>query len=161
MKSKEIVPDDIIARVNSCDDPAKLRTYRKNAKRLGYPEVERAAFVRLTEILPQEKPGTLEHSFWQVVHTFEELLSEERGRRTPLARTRQKVRRVGEKQTLIDWCLSPSETQGFEMLAERNMLGMSGEAIVLRHKDEFAVDVIAAAKARLEAAGFDVASLAG
>jgi hypothetical protein len=112
-------------------------------------------------VLPKEKPGTVEHDFWQTIHAFEHVLSEERGRTTRLARTRQKVARVGEVRTLQDWAMSDKSTDGFTMLLERNMPELTGEAIVLRHARQFGAEVVAAARNRLEAAGIDVAALPG
>lgn len=94
---------------------------------------------------PKEKPGTIEHDFWQTIHAFEHVLSEQRGGTTRLARTRQKVARVGEVQTLQDWAMSAKSTEGFTMLLERNMPVLTGEAIVLRHARRFAAEVVAAA----------------
>ena len=54
----------------------------------------------------------------QTIHAFEHILSEERGKTTRLARTRQKVARVGVVQTLQDWATSAKSTDGFTMLLE-------------------------------------------
>jgi hypothetical protein len=110
-------------------------------------------------VLPKEKPGTVEHDFWQTIHAFKHVLSEERGKTTRLARTRQKVARVGEVQTLQDWATSAKSTDSFEMLLERNMPELTGEAIVLRHARRFAAEVVAAARQRLETAGVDIVAL--
>ena len=146
--------------VDTCDDPEQLRTVAKNARKRGATDLAEAAFRRLVRILPSEQPGTVEHDFWRTVHSFEEVLSEERGRKTRLSRTRQKVGRVGVHQTLIDWALGKTESEGFAMLLERGLSELAGEAIVLRHRDKFEPEVAKAAEARLEAAGVDVAAAA-
>lgn len=151
----------ILELIGNCDDPERLRSWIKNARDKGEPRVADAAFPRLVSILPKEKPGTVEHDFWQTIHAFEHVLSEERGKTTRLARTRQKVARVGETQTLQDWAMSASSTDGFSMLLERNMPELTGEAIVLRHARQFGAEVVAAARRRLEAAGTNVATLPG
>ena len=142
--------------VDSCDDPEQLRTLAKNARKRGGTDLAEAAFRRLVRILPSERPGTVEHDFWRTVHSFEEVLSEDRGRATRLSRTRQKVSRVGVHKTLIDWALSKTESDGFAMLMERGLSELAGEAIVLRHRDEFEPEVAKAAQARLEASGVDI-----
>jgi hypothetical protein len=86
-------------------------------------------------------------------------LTEERGKTTRLARTRQKVARVGVLKTLEDWALKSDETDGFKMLLERKMPEFTGEAIVLRHSGRFSPQVVIAARQRLETAGVDVAAL--
>jgi len=148
-----------LALIESCDDAEKLRVWITNARKSGEDGVAEAAFRRLIAVLPKEKPGTIEHDFWQTIFAFEHVLSEERGKTTRLARTRQKVARVGEIQTLKDWALSSVKTDGFAMLLERNMPELTGEAIVLRHANSFEAAVVAAAQRRLEEAGVDVTSL--
>lgn len=87
------------------------------------------------------------------------MLSEERGKTVRLSRTRQKIARVGVMQTLRDLVMSKTPAQGFEMLLERNMPELTGETVVLRHKEHFEAEVDAAAYLRLEAAGVDVGKL--
>ena len=91
-------PARILGLIATCDDPGKLRSWITNARKGGDNRIADAAFRRLISILPKEKPGTVEHDFWQTIHAFEHVLSEERGKTTRLARTRQKVTRVGEVQ---------------------------------------------------------------
>lgn len=109
--------------------------------------------------MPSEEPGTVEHDFWQTIHAFEYALTEERGKTIRLARTRQKIGRVGIVQTLEDWALSKKTTDGFDMLLERGMPELTGEAIILRHPDAFDLDTQAAARERLKQAGVDVSKM--
>ncbi|WP_095088945.1 hypothetical protein [Mesorhizobium sophorae] len=151
----------ILALIENCSDPEKLRSWIRNARDKAEPRVADAAFRKLVSVLPKEKPGTVEYDFWQTIHAFEHVLSEERGKTTRLARTRQKVARVGVVQTLKDWATSANSTDGFTMLLERNMPELTGEAIVLRHARQFGAEVVAAATGRLEDAGIDIAALPG
>jgi hypothetical protein len=146
--------------IESCGDEMKLRQWIANGQKNGETGIIDAAFRRLIEILPKEKPGTVEHDFWRTIHAFEHILSEERGKTTRLSRTRQKVARVGEVETLKDWATATKSTDGFTMLIERDMPELTGEAIVLRHADVFDAAVVTAARRRLEAAGVDTASMA-
>lgn len=149
----------ILTFVAQCDDVEKLKSLIKNARERGAPAVADAAFRKLVSLVPSEHPGTVEHDFWQTVHAFEYMLTEERGKTTRLARTRQKVGQVGVMQTLRDWALSGKETDGFKMLLDRGMPELTGEAIVLRHSGLFDPLVLAAARKRLTDAGVDVSIL--
>lgn len=149
----------ILALIAVCGDAGKLRSWIANAQKGNQKEIEEAAFRRLIDILPKEAPGTVEHDFWRTIHAFEHMLSEERGKTTRLGRTRQKVARVGVIETLRDWALASKSTDGFDMLIERNMPELTGEAIVLRHGERFEAAVMAAATKRLEDAGVDVSRL--
>ena len=149
----------MLALIPKCDDPAKLQGWVNSARRQGNKAVEEAAFRRLIQILPKEAPGTVEHDLWRTIHAFEHVLTEERGKTTRLGRTRQKVARVGEVHTLKDWAIGAKNTEGFDMLIERGMPELTGEAIVLRHAARFDEAVVAAARQRLEAAGVNTGAL--
>lgn len=148
---------DYIAR---CEDPKELRSLLANARNQAVKDVEDAAFLKLIAIVPEVRPGSLDHDFWRMVQAFEHIRSEENGRRTLLSRTRQKVRRVGVAQTLIDWATAKKVTVGFAMLMDLGLPELTGEAIVLRHSGAFSDEVVAAARARLAGAGADAEALA-
>ena len=149
----------ILAFVERCENPAELESLIKNATRLGNTTVAEAAFRKRIALVPAERPGSVEHDFWQMVQAFEHALSEERGKTTRLSRTRQKAAKVGVVQTLRDWAANSQETSGFRMLLERGMPEFTGEAITLRHREHFAPPVLEAAQQRLTAAGVDLSSL--
>jgi hypothetical protein len=134
--------------IAACDDAASLRQLAINAARLANEEVRIAAKLRLYSILPNEKPGTLEYDVWQSIYALEDILSDERGKTTRLARTRQKIVRDGEKKTVCDLVLG-KPTQGFELLMARNMRDLTFEALVLKHSDEFTDETVNAATDRL------------
>ncbi|MEP4380326.1 MAG: hypothetical protein ABJ215_00245 [Alphaproteobacteria bacterium] len=145
----------ILKHIQSTSDQKSLKTIIKNAREQGAAEVEEAAFRKLISIVPEAEPGTVEHDFWTTVHAFEFALSEERGRTTKLTRTRQKVTRVGVMDTLEDWAFG-KQTTGFDMLVERGMPELTGEAIVVRHSSKFSDEVVAAARQRLAAVGHNL-----
>lgn len=149
----------VLAFIASSTDAEQLRRLRENAQRVGVATVADAAFKRLLEILPEQAPGSIEHDFWMTIHAFEEILRDERGRTVRLSRTRQKIDRVGVKQTLIDFATSKAPTDGFNMLIERGLPELTGEALILKHSACFDMQVQTAAKQRLEKAGVDTAKL--
>jgi hypothetical protein len=149
----------ILEFIARCSDAKQLRSIHKNARDRKETEVADAAFRRLISLVPTEQPGTVEHDFWRTVHAYEQVLTEERGKTARLSRTRQKVARVGVMQTLADWALGRTETEGFRMLMERGMPEYLGEAIVLRHAALFDPAVVSAARKRLEGAGVDLNAL--
>lgn len=147
-----------LAYIAGCDDPEKLKQMIINAAVRDAPEVKRAAELKLYEVLPRAKPGTLEHSVWTSIYALEGALKEERGKTVLLARTRQKIARDGEHQTVTDLVLGkPSD--GFAMLLQRDMPQLTFEAVALRFPDEFDKEVIEAAETRLREAGLDLSEL--
>ena len=149
----------VLATIAKSTDANQLRRFRENAKRMGVTVVADAAFRRLIEVLPEEAPGSIEHDFWMTIHAFEEVLRDERGKTVRLSRTRQKIGRVGVKQTLIDFATSKAPTDGFNMLIERGLPDLTGEALVLKHSESFDSNVQIAAKQRLQDAGVDIIKL--
>ena len=145
--------DNIVARalrtIEGCADPKSLRQIATNARARGEDTVARAADLRLYAILPSEAPGTLEYDVWQSIHALEGTLTTERAKTTRLGRTRQKIARVGELQTIRDLILGPTPSEGFFMLIEREMSELTFEAVALRHADRFDEAVLEAAAARL------------
>lgn len=144
--------------IASCNDPKQLDRLSKNALAQGEHRVRRAAQLKLYEVKPAAKPGTLEHDVWQSVFALEGELSDERSKTTLLSRTRQKIARDGEQRTVADLVLG-KVSDGFRMLIEREMPRLTFEAVALRHAERFGEDVLQAASARLEISGCDAQSL--
>ena len=150
----------LIKIISTCSDPAKLRKWIANARREGAHDIEEAAIKRLIEVNARnnhdEPNDPLVLDFWRSITALEFALTDERGKTTRLARTRQKIDRVGVKKTLEDLAMSPKPSEGYYLLRDRNMLDMSAEAVVLRHAGLFDDDVLQAARNRME--GKDEAS---
>jgi len=136
--------------VAKSDDPKKLKIIAKNAAALGATELVRAAELRLFDIMPAEAPGTLEHDVWRSIFALESVLTSERNKTTRLGRTRPKIARVGELETVRDLVLATKPSEGFEMLVQRRMIGLTFEAVALRHRDNFDERTLAAASMRLQ-----------
>jgi len=130
-------------------DKDKLRTLMANAKRLGRKDVDDLAFRQLCRVEGRKFDDPLESEFASVMRALEEALTDERGKTTRLSRTRQKLGRVGVRQTLIDLALKPSPSVGFLKLLELGMADMSAEALILKHRAEFPAEVVEAARRRL------------
>jgi hypothetical protein len=131
-------------------DKKKLRNWMANAKRLNRDDVYQDAFRQLCRVEGRNIDDPLEAEFAAVMRALEEALTEEAGKTKRLNRTRQKLGRVGVRKTLADLALKPQPSIGFLKLIEFGMADMSAETLVLKYRDEFAPDVVAAARSRLE-----------
>src|SRR5579862_3446418 len=123
-------------------DKDKLRNWMANARRLGHEDIYRDAFRQLCRIEGREIDDPLASEFACVMRALEEALTEESGRTKRLSRTRQKLGRVGVRQTLTDLALKPKPSTGFLKLIEFKMADMSAEALILKYKDKFGEDVV-------------------
>ena len=134
--------------------PRKVAQVHGQCQKKGNRELHDVARRRRLEILPDAREGTIEHDVWRSIHALEEVRTEEAGKTIRLARTRQAIDRKGVKQTVSDFVSKTTETEGFTMLRDRDMLEYSFEAVVLRHSDEFCSSVRVAAQNRLDDAGY-------
>lgn len=137
------------------EDAQKLRSLIDNARRLKSLVVERAAFARLCIVQPQSDVGSVEHDVWQSIHALEEMHRLSRGKTIRLTRTRQKIARDGEIQTVADLALKPDASQGFIDLIALGHPELTFEAVVIRHPAMFTETVQSAARLRLGASGIN------
>lgn len=156
---KEALRERALAFVAGCTDADKLEQMIANARERGEAEVERAAMLRLYDVKPAAKPGTLEHDVWRSIHALEGALTSERQRTTRLGRTRPKIGKEGEAATVADLVLKKDASEGFHMLMERDLAHLTFEAVALRHAGRFDKEVLDAARLRLEKAGVDPAAV--
>ncbi|GIK82894.1 MAG: hypothetical protein BroJett024_39990 [Alphaproteobacteria bacterium] len=136
-------------------DRQKLRNWMANARRLGRDDVYQAAFRQLCRIEGRDIDDPLAADFAAVMRALEEALSEQNGRTTRLSRTRQKLARAGVRKTLADLALKPKPSEGFLKLMEFGMADMSAESLILKYRQEFEPEVVAAAERRLAEYGVD------
>ena len=154
----------VLDAIENCSDIKKLQNWINNAKKSNNSIVETAAFNRLVKVAPNANnkqdivynENSVEYDFWKTIHAFEQILKEEKGKTIRLARTRQKVKRIGEIAIIKEWSISPERSDGFKMLVERNRPELLGEAIAIRHPDVFSQEIIDLAKEKLEAAGINI-----
>lgn len=140
-------------------DPKAVRTMMENARREGSALVEKAAFMRLVSLLPEEAPGTLEYDFWTSIHATEEMKRQESGKNIKLSRTRQKIARVGIYQMVVDLVRAPKQSEVFDKMMEFGTPQLTAEAIVLRHRERFDDATIEAAERRLVGAQVNIEAL--
>jgi hypothetical protein len=160
--SKSVRPEHVAAAlrvIEKSNDTGELKRLMESAQAMGVPAVYDAAFAKRLSLLPGDAPGTVADDLWKSIYALEQIRSEEKGKTVRLSRTRQKLDRVGVMKLLEDFALHKSTTDGFDMLIERSLPELTGEAIVIRHRQHFSDAVVNAAIARLQKVGVDIDSL--
>jgi len=143
-----------LARIEEMDDPDRLETLIENARGMGSERVAVAAFRKRVAVLSGEDHETpVAFDFWRSIHTLEAALTEERGKKTRLARTRLKLTRSGVIETLSDLANTAKPSEGFDLLIARDMGDLTAEAVILRHPQDFDEATRTAAAERLATAG--------
>ncbi len=138
--------------INNSTSIKDLRTFMSNARKVGRMDLYWTAFRRICELQARPDQQPVASDFWVAIAAVEELLFIKHGRRLKAQRTRNQVKKVGEKQCLADWVMRPTETKGFHMLLDAGLVDLTGEAIVLKYgTDVFEPDIVLAAEARLKA----------
>jgi hypothetical protein len=136
---------------NSLNDPAKLRVLASNAKTRGREDIWFQALARIADLSGQNSDPGVDRDFWQAITAAEEFRSAEVGKTIRLARTRQKIGRVGIMQTVVDLASKPGVSEGFRILVRGGRSDLTAESIVVRHAHLFNPYVIQAAQAKLDA----------
>lgn len=142
-------------------DKDRLRTWMVNARRQGREDVYQAALRQLCRVDGRDVDDPLAAEFAGVMRALEQALTEQNGKTTRLSRTRQKLARVGVRQTLADLALKDKPSLGFVKLIEFGMGDMTAEALILRYSDQFDSSVVAAARKRLEHEGVAIPASGG
>lgn len=139
--------------VDGTSDPEALLSIARNAT--GRSEaVKQAALRRIARVSAKHAPGTVEHACWEMVHAVEALRRLDGRKVWRMHRMRSKIDRDGEVNALA-YCAS-KRTEGFDEVMAYGVPELAAEAIVLRFAKAFTPDVLAAARRRLEGAGFSV-----
>ncbi|MFC7738237.1 hypothetical protein ACFQX4_20965 [Roseomonas sp. GCM10028921] len=133
-------------------DPAALRKYMDYQTQKKRQDLYWVAFRRLCEIEGHGNGSPLEMDFWRATIAGEELLHRKHGKRVLLARTRQKVARVGVQKTVEDLVTSKKPSEGFYLLVEGGLWDLTAEYLAIKHSGLFSDRAVAAARARLESA---------
>jgi hypothetical protein len=142
-----------LAVIAASRDADKIRAIARNAH--GKSDlVEREALRRIVALESSGAPGTVEHDCWGMILAVEEIRRQLRGRKSPMNRLRPKISREGETAALE--YLALHESDGFREVLAYGVPELSAEAIVIRHGEPtFSAKAVAAARARLVAAGYD------
>lgn len=151
-------------------DPSKLKTAEdcknlmENARQRGRWDIYDIAFTRKCEIegdKHNDPRDPLIRDFYVMLAALQIVLTEKNGRTTIPQRTINKAKAEGVLKTVQDWARKRTPTEGFTLLVNAGHWKMTGEYLVLKHSHRFDPEYVAAARKRLQEAGFPVLDVEG
>ena len=137
--------------IESYTDPKQLRILMGNAKKCEADEVYWSAFKRLCEVSAIGE-DQLTRDFNSIMTAYEELLSQKSGKTIRAGRTWPKAKKQGIVKVLQDWADSKQPASGFNVLAERDLLELTGEHLVVKYASLFPEKTVENANKRLKEA---------
>jgi hypothetical protein len=116
-----------------------------------YPHLVVAARQRSVEVQVNDMSldSALLRDVWSVVYAQEEALFVKHGRRLRAGNTRKAITNRGELGAVAYIVMHPS-SESFELLHSLGLSDYTFEAVVLRHPEHFASDVVNAARRKVD-----------
>jgi len=141
--------DERIARLKT---PRDARTFAKNARERGRPDLETEALdhARALQAIQDGHTSPAQLAIATALYAYEEARSQLKGRTFRANRTRQMITNRGALEAAERMVLSRKPSQGYEVLEEAGLQELSFEAIIVRFPDEFSEHAIQATQARLD-----------
>lgn len=136
-------------RVERCKTPEECETFAQNVEKT-HPDLATAARRRSVELRAAKQGATTEAEFdaLRAVCAFEEVRSQETGRKSRANRTRQSFDRIGIIPTVEKIVARKTSTDGYAALVNAAMEDFTFEAVVLRHPTSFTAEALTQATKR-------------
>lgn len=151
--------ESIKAKITDCIDANLVRRWLAAGIREKNEQIEVTARRRLAELAPSAPDnavaGSLEHDFWSMVDTVEQI-RRDRGR---TVWRMNRLRPIAEHQGVLEAlarCIQ-EETPGFREILDYDLPELTAEAIALRHGEQFSPELLIIARNRLTDAGVTAA----
>jgi hypothetical protein len=137
-------------RVLRLKTPADCESFAHNVQNQ-HPELAKEARRRAVELRAAQygAKSDVEREALAAIYAFEEVRSQQTGRRAYASRTWQSIKRNGILATVERLVSRKNETVGYTALAEAGMEDLTFEAVVLRHPRAFSVEAVEQAKTRI------------
>lgn len=137
-------------RVLRLKTPDDCESFARNVDKT-HPELAKQARRRAVELRAARygAKSDAEREALEAIYAFEEVRSQQTGRRAYASRTWQSIKRNGILPTVERLVSRKVETVGYTALAEAGMEEFTFEAVVLRHPDAFSKEAAEQAKRRI------------
>ena len=142
--------DERVAKLKSPED---CERFIRNAIQLGRPDLAEQARRRAVELRAAAEGAAtdVERECLQAVYAYEQVLRRRSGKNIRANRTWQMIKRHGIKEAVERAVNRPTETAGYQALAEMGLQDFAFEAVILRHPNEFSEEAVERATDRMAA----------
>jgi hypothetical protein len=143
--------DPRIARLKTPEDCVN---FEANAKAKGETALALAARRRAVQVRAAAfgETSAVELECLEAVYAYEEVLSNEKGRRQPASRTWQMIKRHGIVPAVERIVTNRAQSSGFTALSKMGLLDLAFEAVVLRYPESFSAAAATISRDRLASA---------
>lgn len=130
---------------------AECEALARNATDRGAPEIATDARRRALQIRAalHGEVTAVENECLQAVYAYEDVLSDNRGKRVSASRTWQMIKRHGVLPAVERIVTKRQVSSGFRALAAMGLSDFAFEAVVLRHPGSFSAQAIEISRSRM------------
>ncbi len=131
-------------RIKKIDTPEKCETFAKNAIVQGRNDLAKRARERAVQLRAEAYGAETdaEREALEAVFAYEEVLTQNNGKKTKASRTWQMIKRHGIIGAVERAVNRPTETQGYTALIEMGLEAYAFEAVILRYPDVFSNEAV-------------------
>jgi hypothetical protein len=141
---------DLIEKLKTPED---CETFAKNVSERGRPDLALAARKRAVALRAAQygAQSDIERECIEAVYAYEEVLSQKNGKKTKASRTWPMIKKHGIIMAVERAVNREVETQGYTALVEMGLEDYAFEAVILRHPEAFAPEVVERSRLRVAA----------
>jgi len=139
-------------RVKKLDSPEKCAIFAKNCIEHGREDLAQEAKERAVQLRAEAHGAktNAEREALEAVYAYEEVLSQQKGKKTRANRTWQMIDRHGIIGAVERAVNRSTETQGYTALVEMGLEDYAFENVILRHPDLFTEQAVLISKERVK-----------
>ena len=144
----------ILAAIDKCDAPARLRQWIFNAHKRQAVEVRNAAFRRLAQLAAKTSDDSLDNAALRILAVYRTRLTASRCFKINMSKYQHLLLSDGPLELLMDMSTRRRFKDISQMLVDMDLADLTIEATIIRFKSKFSKKTVESAKEVLLAYGF-------
>ncbi len=144
----------ILAAIERCDAPERLRQWIYNAHKRQAIDVRNAAFRRLAQVADKTQDDSLDNAALRMLAVYRTRLTASRCFKVNMSKYQHLLLTDGPRELLMDMSSRRRFKDISQMLVDMDLADLTLEATIIRFKSKFSKKSVESAKERLLAYGF-------